>query len=304
MSAHGQEHTTVSQRTHGRGAKTTMARLREVAGRLLQATVVLLPLAVHTSVPALVGGKVDTAAEYPAVVFVQREEGMGCTATKIAPRSLLTAAHCVVNQKTGRIDDALASSGAKIAISNSPTLDPGPSVTVVRVADVLLPPALERALDRFFEYQSARPGNRLSINHNFITRFPDVAILILEDAIPGIPVMRVELSPLADDADVILVGYGCRDLTRAGMTRRVRHAARVWGRTSVIRVDAVNFYSRAGQMAEGAPSLCPGDSGGPVLHHGRVVGVHGVVYGIEGPSGARSNMAANLSTLAKWNAWP
>jgi S1-C subfamily serine protease len=76
------------------------------------------------------------------------------------------------------------------------------------------------------------------------------------------------------------------------------------GRSRVIRVDAVNFYTDAGQRAAHAPSLCPGDSGGPVLHQGRVVGVHTVVFGLNRRHGARSNMAVNLAPLADWSAWP
>jgi hypothetical protein len=68
----------------------------------------------------------------------------------------------------------------------------------------------------------------------------------------------------------------------------------------VIRVDSVNFYTFAHRMHPGAPSLCPGDSGGPVMRAGKIVGVHGTVYGLAREHGARSNMSVNLQTVQPW----
>jgi Trypsin len=71
----------------------------------------------------------------------------------------------------------------------------------------------------------------------------------------------------------------------------------------VIRADAVNFYTFAADLRPGSPTTCPGDSGGPVLKDGQVVGVHGSVYGLSARDAARSNMSVNLHPLAGWDAW-
>lgn len=67
-------------------------------------------------------------------------------------------------------------------------------------------------------------------------------------------------------------------------------------------VDPVNFFSYAALMQSGAPSLCPGDSGGPVIRDGRVAGLHGTVYGVGLADGAHTNISVNLHGLRHWEA--
>ncbi len=108
---------------------------------------------------------------------------------------------------------------------------------------------------------------------------------------------------MAAEEAVTLVGYGCAHLAdRQDEQQRQPFGHRRWARTQVIRVDAVNFYSYAEHLRADAPSLCPGDSGGPVLRDGKVVGVHGTVYGIGSAGGAHSNMSVNLHALRTWDA--
>jgi hypothetical protein len=69
-----------------------------------------------------------------------------------------------------------------------------------------------------------------------------------------------------------------------------------------LRVDPLNFYSFGRVMRTDAPSLCPGDSGGPVLRDGKAVGVHGTAHGAALRYGANSNMSVNLNSLMLWSA--
>jgi hypothetical protein len=84
--------------------------------------------------------------------------------------------------------------------------------------------------------------------------------------------------------------------------RRKRSAFgdRRWAESQVTRVDVINFHSYARRVRADAPTLCPGDSGGPVMYKGKVVGVHGAAFGLDTGGGARSNMAANLMELKRW----
>lgn len=277
-------------------------------------------LLVPSTAAALVGGELDVADRYGAVVALRTGADGLCSATKIGPRSLLTAAHCMVDLETGSIKAVLASGNRRIVIQSATGHDASAQSLQIAVERVRLASAYQQALSRFVAYKRTRiaalaggkPGlgpesgmipleQGLRIRHHFSARFPDVAIVQLQDETPSIPTLEIDFEPVPAGVDVVLVGYGCG--RRAdGSVRPV--GTRAWGRTQVIRVDAVNLYSKASQMTEGAPSLCPGDSGGPVLRNGRVVGVLGVVYGLNWRHGARSNMAAQLSGLAHWDAWP
>lgn len=59
-----------------------------------------------TAQASIVGGKPGTIEEFPSLVYVQAVEGklgFACTGTVVAPRIVLTAAHCVENVDKGTI---------------------------------------------------------------------------------------------------------------------------------------------------------------------------------------------------------
>jgi hypothetical protein len=134
------------------------------------------------------------------------------------------------------------------------------------------------------------------MRHHFAARYPDVGLVRLRTATPDIPTLPLQAKTPKADAEVVLIGYGCG----APGAKSLQPVRRAWGKTQVIRADGINFYTMGGQMREDAPSLCPGSSGGPVLHQGWVIGVNTVVYGLNDRHGARSNMAVNLDPLADW----
>ncbi|WP_201063899.1 MULTISPECIES: trypsin-like serine protease [Thiorhodovibrio] len=267
---------------------------------------------------ALHQGKVDIGGQYPAVVKIATEaDGSLCSATKISAHWLLTAAHCLVEPQSGELREAFKP-GGEILLSNTPVQRSADDAHPVVIDKAHLAPAYARGLQAFQAYKrdrlaaarereldaSAMPTlspeaaleKRLRLRYHFAARYPDVALLRLRTATPDIPTLAVEPKVPDADTEVTLVGYGCA-APGADSTHPMR---RVWGTTRVIRADAINFYTMGGQMREGAPSLCPGNSGGPVLHKGRVIGVNTVVYGLNARHGARSNMAVNLAPLADW----
>jgi hypothetical protein len=269
-----------------------------------------------SSAYALGGGTLDSEPRYPGVIALRAYNSLLCSAVKIAPHTLLTAAHCVIDGGTGEPRSAFQPGGT-IAISNAYRQDGSSTAFVAVVADVRLPEAYAQGLVQFAEYRRRRLAelrvmpSRLSeatleqglrMRHHFAERYPDIALVRLQTATARIPSMPIDFEPLLAGAEVELVGFGCSHLRRGGST--APSAERRWGQSRVIRVDAVNFYTEASQTSTKAPSLCPGDSGGPVVHQGHVVGVHTVVYGLNRQHGARSNMAVNLSPLGEWAAWP
>ncbi|WP_366929658.1 trypsin-like serine protease [uncultured Thiodictyon sp.] len=268
------------------------------------------------SLQALIGGQPDSVERYGFVVSLKSAPGQRCTATKIGPRIFLTAAHCVVDIPAGTLGRPWQP-GGKILVSNRAEPSGDSDYQTLNVTGTRLLESFASALSRLHAYQNARIAEyrgrysgedlarrirRLYMESHITARFPDLAIVLVDDETPSIPVACVDLRRLVREADVILVGYGCERVAEA--RRESAPVRRTWGRSRVIRVDAVNFYTFAGDLRPGSPAICPGDSGGPVLRDGKVVGVHGTVYGLGARDSARSNMSVNLHPLAGWDAWP
>ena len=281
---------------------------RPIGGWLLLALLTVYP----ASVLALLGGQVDTDEAFSAVVVLTKEGAPHCSATKIGPAAFLTAAHCVANIRTGDLDDAFRT-GSRLPVSQRTAPRVPADFVGLTIERTVLHPGYEAALRRFHAYKEkkiqdyrqryagddlAQRIRRLETDSHFTSRYPDVAILLVREATDGIPVIEIDCEPLRAGDRVQLVGYGYESLKHPALARQTHpFGRRNWGATQVIRVDPVNFYTYGGLMRAGMPSLSPGDSGGPVLRAGRVVGVHGTVYGLSHLDAARSNMSVNLSGL-------
>ena len=251
------------------------------------AVAVLLLAVLSGPAMAVGGGQVDADDRYAAVVSIEIAGTRRCTATLVARRLLLTAAHGVVDVASGEL------------------LQPLDTVTLLREAGrgpnlalqaVHLPDALRGALQRFADYRSRHPRRGDRIGPWFSARFPDVALLRLARPLAGVEPLPLRLAPLPEGAPVVLVGWGCGPADSQG------RGLRRWALARVQRVDGVNLYMLGSLRVPGAPSLCHGDSGGPVLHEGRVAGVAGAVWGWQPGHGARSSMAASLHALRDWSA--
>jgi len=269
-------------------------------------------LGVATQLEAIIAAKLDDPPQYAAVVVMLMADSRQCSATKIAARRFLTAAHCVADTSTGMVASAVAA-GRPIQMSNA--VSPGlRDFALLHIDRVVLHPDFKRALERFHaykekiinEYREHHKGvdlelriRRVESDNHFTVRNPDLAVVSVRELTPGIPITKIDFAPLTAGDLVHLIGYGCeadRDVPLA-----TKYGRRRWGETKVIRIDTVNFYTFANQMLPGAPSLCSGDSGGPVMRAGKVVGVHGTVYGLSDKVGARSNMSVNLRTYEAWS---
>jgi hypothetical protein len=262
---------------------------------------------------ALLGGLVDTPEGFNAVVALSLGTQAHCSATKISAHTFLTAAHCVTTTQTGSIDAQFAP-GQRLFVSAQPKPQTRRDFLPLTVQKIQLHPAYQAALQRFFHYKETQINayrqrytgaeltqriRVLEADNHFTARFPDLALVIVREATPTIPQFAVDCDPLTAGASVELVGYGFDSVAHFAQARRAApFGQRHWGTTAVIRVDPVNFYTYGGLLRAGEPSLSPGDSGGPVLLRGRVVGVNGTVYGLSRRDAARSNMSVNLNGLA------
>lgn len=259
------------------------------------------------------------AEQFPAVVSLRTTLGQGCTATKISARQFLTAAHCVNDIPAGRLA-APFQPGGRVLMSGRAVPGALSTYRTLRVTQTRLPESFDRALAKLQSCQQGRIAElrthysgedlaqrirRVHADAHISARFPDAALVWVDKETPTIHTMPVELGPLRMGAEVTLLGYGCKSVGEL-MPQRHGHAPvhRTWGQSQVIRVDRVNFYTFAKELGPGTPSLCPGDSGRPVLRDGRVLGVRGPVYDLGPRDAAQSNMSVNLNGLADWDAWP
>jgi secreted trypsin-like serine protease len=179
---------------------------------------------------AIVGG----APSDDASVVVLRAETGGreiiCSATAIADRVALTAAHC--------LDPALVGDGARFSVYSGAVLpSPLSASSLIAVREAIRHPAYQLA--------TATAGN-------------DIGVVVTASPI-GAPPRELNRRAVDDQAGASarLVGYGVVDATDAGeATLGTRREVT----TTVGRVDAKRLW-----FLDGAKNSCTGDSGGPAL---------------------------------------
>jgi trypsin len=221
-------------------------------------TALVLPTAAPAAPGAqasIIGGDVAAIADFPSLAFIaaqtSKDQGFACTGTVIAPRVVLTAAHCVEDLNLGGFT---AASDYKVATGRAnPRQDE--TGNVLRVGSTHVFPGFD-------------PG----------TTRGDAALLVLASPtpVPAMPLAGAIDSPLYEGgAPVTLVGWG---LTRAN----ARSAPEALHSTSNVVLDPAGCktriprfyppYSTAQQMCTTDPpdhtnGGCFGDSGGPAIAH-------------------------------------
>lgn len=209
---------------------------------------------------ALIGGQAAALARFPATVYIKGE----CTAAKVGPRRLLTAAHCVVDPATVNLR---YKAGSKIAL----TREPAKGFADAEVAAVHVHPAWLKACADTFCGASAITS-RLDA--------PDVAVIELVNDLVDVPVAFVDAAPLAIGDNVTVVGFGCtvgvltadnRDKatlksadTRLIASNRAVHEGSAVLTTDLGQVSGIYSMTAGPAAVPAGVGLCPGDSGGPL----------------------------------------
>lgn len=200
---------------------------------------------------SIVGGRAASIAEFPSLAYIEARIGKGgfaCTGTVVAPRVILTAAHCVEQVDTGTMTPA-----ANYAV--------GTGITS---------PA------------EAGPGNVFSVEATHV--FPgfdpailrgDAAILVLSSptTAPPVPLAGPADAPLyAGGAEVQLAGWGLTSARARRQPEGLRATSMLLQSPSFCQRKTRSFYRpylASAQLcllaANRAGGGCFGDSGGPAI---------------------------------------
>lgn len=213
---------------------------------------------------------------------------LGCTITKVGPKQFISAAHC--------IGKSLPSLSLSFRGFNGR----------VNVNSFHVHPSWIKDCWSSFRCTGHEVGSpRMTPGR------ADVVYINVKEETPGIPVIPVHFEELAIGTDVTMVGAGCTRNVEPGGYGKMRYAT-----TSLIAPDGLThehslykeIYEVTGQsnwITSGIAadrrnaSLCPGDSGGPLLTEiageWRIVGI-AADYTFDGPYQDGAPTITNLHT--------
>jgi len=218
----------------------------------------------------LIGGEITNDPLLASFVSIG-----GCSAVLATPRVIMTAAHCIHNfSTTGDIRSSYRA-GRTITFRNNA------NSVQAKIASSHVHPSWEKACtaSRPCDPKRAGAGNDPSVS--------DLAVIVLTENVTAIPSANVDLSAVQAGDEVVVAGYGCETGINRGNSgnRKAMATKAVDGTTALAhsgseRGDAIaetlsaNFVTPGKE--DGGPSLCPGDSGGPVYRRGtnKLVGIN------------------------------
>jgi secreted trypsin-like serine protease len=227
-----------------------------ISAALIGALVALLLPAAASASPAatasIVGGQAGTIEEFPSLVYVQavesKKRGFACTGTVVAPRIVLTAAHCVENVEKGTFTPA-----ADYAVSTG-VADPskaGPPNIFHIVANHVF------------------PGFDPGVIHG------DAAILVLDRPTTAPPLAMAgpaDAGLYAGGAEARLTGWGLTSANAKEAPANLRMTTMLVQTPSTCKQKTKDFYKpylptaqACVLAANGKSGGCFGDSGGPAI---------------------------------------
>ncbi len=226
----------------------------------------LLPtlLAAYYAHPAraLIGGERAEINQFPGQISLRRATGRHfCGATKIAPRLMITAAHCL-HPEEGAIElkselKPEFKKGGKFSIAEGPDLT-APLRVVSLHTDLIWEAPKEAGLKAA----------------------PDLALIQTREEITGVSEAVVMTTPLRVGAEVVVTGMGCQTQEGGDSGQELD-----FGKARVSGFQFSSFRFPSDPVQGTSIALCPGDSGGGtyVENSGRfeLVGVNSAITGMQ-----------------------
>ena len=253
----------------------------------------------------IIGGEVVTEGSAPGVFNIFTTEGSAdkdstCTASKIGAKYILTAAHCVYGKNP-----------AAIGWSNASTVDLSDEKTELyglHVKKMHIHPSYELLGMNGESYKS----NDIAIieidttKGNYLKKFQDL------------PEVQMDFNPVIPGQKLKAYGYGCEETgdLENPVSRKKSADLVVQNFNSLyatcpelhplIKQNAYPIYqaqfSTAAIAGGGDASVCEGDSGGPVLRDGKIVGVNSkyIIDQTSSTQDAYINLHSRMSQVKSW----
>lgn len=196
---------------------------------------------------AVVDGTEAAECEWPSVVAMLRDDGMGglrlrCSGTLIHPQVVMTAAHCIMPG----YDMVAVGFGERAPLGDEPT--GGDPARVV-------------SIDECAMMDEAQPPGSANTGHY------DFAFCRLSEAVDDVPIVPLispcELDAVQVGAEVTLVGFGATSAQLVdNVLTTVGAGTKRWTTMTVENIDADDWH-RVNTVNLTGSTTCNGDSGGP-----------------------------------------
>jgi len=206
-----------------------------------------------TAHAAIVGGSAAPSGTWPWLAYIDDNDGPGadynCTGTVVAPKLVLTAAHCAEDVPSGTIDNV-----ANFTVVTGSLDKTNTSLAQVSGVSAIIPHATT--------VESSPAG---------VTIIGDAALLVLAKPTTATAI------PLADSTDLALLapgtpaffaGWGLQSGTNdSSHPNTLQYAPTVMQNPNTCTIYKSTFDSQAQLCARDSPwtSTCGGDSGGPLV---------------------------------------
>lgn len=238
---------------------------------------VFFSLTVFADSKPIIGGRPVEADQAKGVINLYRTSAEGeidetCTGTKIGERFILTAAHCVLGKNVD-----------KLGWSNSSTVD--------------LNNENETIYGLYTKKVHIHPSYELGSMLKQTYSASDIAIIEIDesqgnhlDKFRSLPTVEIDYAPVKVGEEVQIYGYGCegtgqkdsliskKKMASVEMLPEDALADECEELHPIINQNASGIYKAqmvsASFSNKGNASVCEGDSGGPTMRNGKIVGVN------------------------------
>lgn len=222
---------------------------------------IITTIGIASAAGAITGGTSAAAGQFPSTVFFGSP--VNCTATKIAPRMFITAAHCLSGTYLA------GEAQLKMTTRDLSTVQErfrGVSIKIPAailkgtVAKVHMHPSWIRIIHQNEEFESQMGNEALS----------DVGIIELKTDTVEIPTARVSFDSLAEGQNVLIAGYGQKIDTQydsTPLTTSTTYGSALTFGSLYKMMEFGQFFVLPSKLEakEKAVYALPGDSGGPAF---------------------------------------
>ncbi len=274
---------------------------------------VLLIISTHcySSSQKLIGGL--STHGWKSTIKYFHKNGSSCSAVKIGTYRFLTAAHCVINLKTGETTKGF-DKGSVIYLTNVHLPNANSDWQAYTFSNIILHQSYQLEVKRRAKINKATSGSAM-------TSF-DIAVFTINERSSHLPISEVDFTPVETGDIVTTLGYGCEKSVNTPTTEHI-YGRKKMGKGQVLGIDTLynhptykDYYLKNAKeimhhniLVTGprhktpGVGLCPGDSGGPTFRDKKVIGVNAYYTFIDKSGLSYTNLETRISNLRDWNGW-